>query len=111
MSFITLALLLCLLAGCSKHSSSSADPSVLDLGIVEISDGVPIRHVLNDGRVCVINPTLAKDGNVNLSITVLETNSAGIRTRSVLNVETLPDRAVKIAGEDCVIGLTPHVKS
>ncbi|MGC9944685.1 MAG: hypothetical protein ABSE48_22920 [Verrucomicrobiota bacterium] len=109
-AFLILALLSCLLAGCSRHSSSSPGPGVTDLGVVDISDGVPIRHDLNHGRVCVINPTVAKDGSVNLSITVLETNSAGISTRSVLNIEALPDRAVEIAAGDCAIGLTPHVK-
>jgi hypothetical protein len=87
---IALALLALAFAGCSKHSpTASALPKNIDLGVIEVSGGKPSSHILADGRVCTITPTVLGDGNVNLAATLIETNASG--------VERL-DRAIQVPG-------------
>ena len=103
--------------GCSKHSPVTATgrPKVPELGVVEVTDGVISRHDLGLGRVCILNPTIKKDGSVLLAMTIEETDSTGgIRTLTQLNAITFPDRAVEVetafAGRVVGVGLTPHIK-
>jgi hypothetical protein len=74
-SQIFAALLIFLFIGCSKHS-----PVVADLGVVEISDGVPIRHDLGGGKTCVIIPTVITNGSarfVRMRMVIEQPNSTG----------------------------------
>src|ERR1019366_9672563 len=73
-SLIPLTLLALTFAGCSKHSpdAAAAHPKVQDLGVVEVSDGIQTRHDLGGGRVCIITPTVQKDGSVLLSMSIEE---------------------------------------
>ena len=114
-SLILLASLTWLFTGCSKHSPAAATvrPQVPELGVVEVTDGVTSRHDLGLGRVCVLKPTVNKDGSVLLAMTIEETDSAGgTRTLAHLNLNaiTFPDRAVEVADGAVGIGLTPHIK-
>ena len=48
-----------------------------DLGVVEVSDGIPIHRNLGNGQAWVITPTIVQGTNVMLAITLLVTNSTG----------------------------------
>lgn len=112
-SLITLALLASLFTGCSKHSPDVAAvrPKISNLGVVEVSDGIPSRHELGSGRICVIKPTLKKDGSVLLAMTIEETDSTGAtQTLASPSVMTSPDQAVEISIGDVGVKLTPHIK-
>ena len=85
---ITAALLALLFTGCSKHSPSAAtDPKLIDLGVVEISDGTQIRRDLGGGKACIITPTVtvatnktAQGGGVTLikmRMTIEQPDSSG----------------------------------
>ena len=79
---ILFTLLVSLSAGCSRRSPAAAQPTRTDLGVIEIADGKPSSHILSDGRVCVITPTILKDGNIELTTTINETNAAGVKRSS-----------------------------
>jgi hypothetical protein len=107
-ALFTLALLASLFTGCSKHSPTAAIPKSTDFGVIEVSDGISSSHILADGRVCTITPTVLKDGNVELATTIIETNASGVR-RSSNVLESPVDRAVTFAfDKDTVITLTLH---
>ena len=112
---IIAALIVSIFTGCSKHTQTAtplapAKPIAVTLGVVEVSDGVSSRHDIGDGRVCIIKPTILKDGSVRLAITVNETNSSAERFVSSLGVETLPDEAVEMENGVISVSLKPHIK-
>jgi hypothetical protein len=121
---IIAALIVSLFTGCSKQSPPAepvtpaarpapAAPSNLiaaQLGVVEVSDGMPSRHDIGGGRVCIIKPTILKDGSVRMAISFAETNASGDKYVSSLQVETLPDEAVSMANGVISVSLTPHIK-
>ncbi|MDR3456976.1 MAG: hypothetical protein P4N60_05985 [Verrucomicrobiae bacterium] len=109
-SLITGALLVSLFTGCSRHASATAAARVTALGTVEVLDGVSSRHDMGGGRVCVILPSVMKDGTVKLSMTIEEAGPSSTTQKSVLNVITLPDRAVEVKSGGVGISLTPHIK-
>jgi hypothetical protein len=120
---IIAALLVSLFTGCSKHSppaepaTQAARPTPVapsnlisaQLGVVEVSDGVPSRHDIGGGRVCIIKPFILKDGDIMMAISVAETNASGDKNISSLHVETSPDQAVEMANGVVAISLTPHI--
>ena len=107
-SLIALALLALTFAGCSKHSpdTTATHQKVLDFGVVEVSDGVQSRHDLGGGRVCIITPTIQKDGSVLLSCRVEESG----KFLTSLGIKTLSDHSVTVSVKDISFGLTPHIK-
>ena len=107
-SLFALALLASRFTGCSRHSPATAIAKNNDFGTIEVSDGIPSSHVLADGRVCTIKPTLLKNGNVELAATIIETNASGVKTSS--NVFESPvDQPMTFAfDENTVITLTLH---
>jgi hypothetical protein len=75
---ITTALLISLFTGCSKHSPIASIAKVTDLGVVEFSNGTPVRRDLDGGKVFVINPTVITNGNttqVMLAMTIEQPDS------------------------------------
>ena len=107
-SLFALALLASLLTGCSRHSSTAAIQKNTDLGIVEVSVGVPGSHILADGRVCTIKPTLSKNGNVELAATVVETNTSGVKRLSSVFASPVDTAMTFAFDENTVITLTIH---
>jgi hypothetical protein len=106
-SLVVLASFTLAFAGCSKHSPTSAVPKNTDLGVVEVSDGIPSSHLLADGRACVMTPTILKDGRVKLAIRVGDTNAASIHTLSTYFVA---DQATIFAFDQSnIISLTLHI--
>jgi hypothetical protein len=112
-SLTILALLISLLAGCSKHSGGAASSAakVTDLGVVEFSDGIPIQQNLGGSRACVITPAVLTSGTLKLSIAILETNSDGVvRTLATPTVQGRVGRPVYVSTGDIGISLMPKIK-
>lgn len=101
---IAFTLLALAFTGCSKHSPTGAFPSGMDLakgidlGTIDISGGKPNSQVLADGRGFIITPTVQPGGNVDLEVTVLETNTSGVKrlSRSLQLPGGSSDQAVTI---------------
>ena len=77
---ITAALLGLLITGCSKHSPAATPSKVTDLGVVEVSSGIPIRRDLGDGKACVITPTIITNGSarfVKMTMTIEQPDATG----------------------------------
>jgi hypothetical protein len=109
-SLFALALLALQVAGCSKHSPTAAVPKITDLGVVEVSDGIPSSHRLADGRACDMTPTILKDGRVKLSMRTGDTNAAGARTIYTLASDFSADQATTFAFDQSnIISLTLHI--
>lgn len=85
-----------LLSGCSKPSEPQPEivrPLVKDsrllvkeLGVVKLTNQTPSRNDLGDGKVCIINPVLRADGNLELSMLI---------ERSGTNAAPRADRCTK----------------
>jgi hypothetical protein len=107
-SLVVLASFILSLAGCSKHSPTATDSGFTDLGVVEVSDGIPSSHRLADGRACVLTPTVLKDGQVKLTIRVGDTNAASIHTLTLSSFET-DRRTIFGFDQSNQISLTLHI--
>jgi hypothetical protein len=96
---VILALLILSITGCSKHSQKASFSKTNDLGIIDVSSGNPSSHILADGRICTVTPTVLPGGNVSLAITINETNASGV-THSSLVFEAPADRRAYTIGFD-----------
>jgi hypothetical protein len=97
-------------SGCSRHSPAAAIPKMTDFGVIEVTDGIPSRHVLADGRACVVTPTILKDGRIKLVTSVRETNASGGIITSSLAFDAPADQATSFAfDKSTVISLTLHI--
>jgi hypothetical protein len=107
-SLIALISLALAFAGCSKRSPDAgvAHPKVQDLGVVEVSDGIQTRHDIGGGRVCIITPTIQKDGSILLSMRIEE----GGKVLASPRAQTKTDMPVHFSVGDIGVGLTPHIK-
>jgi len=76
------------------------------LGVVEVSDGIQSRHDLGGGRICLVTPTVQKDGSLLLALRI---EAAG-KLLSEPKVITKPDRAFEVSVGDVGVGFTPHLK-
>jgi hypothetical protein len=98
------------LSGCSKHPSVAATPSVTytNLGVVEVSDGVPIRHALGDGRAYILTSTILKDGRIDTRLDLQVTNSSGaVETLQGPTCCVFPGNPVSFSVADVGIKMTP----
>ena len=105
---IALAALALTFAGCSKPAPAAAAPhfKVPNLGVVEVSDGIQSRHDLGGGRICLVTPTVQKDGTLLLALRIEE---AG-RLLSAPSVVTKSDRAFEVSAGEVGVGFTPHLR-
>lgn len=100
-------------SGCSKHPNVAATPIVTytNLGVVEVSDGVPIRHVLSDGRTYILTPAILKDGRIETRLDLQVTNASG--AVEILQGPTdcvFPGNPVSFSIADVGVKMTPKVK-
>jgi len=110
-SLVLLTSLTIALAGCSKHSPTTAYPKNNDFGVIEVSGGKPSSHTLADGRVCTITPTILADGNVKLATTIIETNASGVKRSSLVFESPIVDRAMTFGfDKDTVFTVTLHIQ-
>ena len=107
---ITVGLLALLLLGCSKHSPRAASPKLTDLGVVEMSDGLPIHRDLGGDKACIITPTILTNG-IRLAFVIEQTNSAGVvQTLATPVAERTGIGAVEVIVGDIAVKVTPKVK-
>jgi hypothetical protein len=108
---IIVALLVALLTGCSKHSQTAVVQKITDLGIIAVSNGIPSRHILADGRTCVMTPTVLPGGHqIELATRITDTNAAGTRHVYSLTTYFTSDQATTFAFDsNNVISLTLHI--
>jgi hypothetical protein len=105
-----LALLALLFTACSKHSPTAASPKLTDLGVVEMSDGLPIHRDLGGGRACIITPTIITNG-IRLAFVIEETNSAGVvRTLATPIAERTGVGPVEVIVGDIAVRVAPRIK-
>jgi len=104
------ALLTLLFTACSKHSPAAASPKLTNLGVVEMSDGLPIHRDLGGGKACVITPTVIT-GGIRLAFAIEETNSAGVvQTLASPVMERTSVGPMEVIVGDIAIRVTPKVK-
>lgn len=102
------------LFGCSKHPSLVSMPSVTytNLGVVEFSDGIPIRHALGDGRVYVLTPAIGQDGIVHTRLDLEVTNASGaVETLLGPTAGEFPGNLVKFSVADVGVEMIPQIKA
>jgi hypothetical protein len=116
MLVMTVAVATVLFAGCQKEEAQAArptlqpkSPTIADLGVVEVSDGVEVRRDLSDGKVCVIMPKVLADGSVEMVISVSDPKLPKVRPSS-MKVTTLSDQPVQISNGAFAFTLTARVK-
>jgi hypothetical protein len=100
-------------SGCSKHPIVAATPSVTytNLGVVEFSDGVPIRHALGDGRTYILTPTILKDGRIDTRLDLQVTNASGAaETLQGPTMCVFAGNPVSFSVADVGINMTPKIK-
>ncbi len=104
------ALLIVLLGGCSKRTATSpaANSGTKDLGVVQVSDGIPVHRDLGGGKACVITPTVQTNGRVALDLRFEE--SGKLLESPKPRILAIPDRPVFFAVGDTTFELTPHLK-
>jgi len=80
----------------------------LNLGFIEVSDGIQSRHDLGDGKACIITPTIQND-----SIVVLEAQfeeSGKLLALPKQGVQTVSGRPATFFDGTISFELTPHIK-
>jgi len=104
-----LALLFLIFTSCSKHSpiATTANQKIQNLGVVEVSDGVQSTHDLEGGRVCIVTPTIQKDGNLLLALRIEEAGKLLASPRVI----TKSDKPFEILVGNVGVGFTPHIKN
>ena len=90
----------------STSDAVTAFPKVYNLGVVEISDGIVSRHDLGDGRVCIVTPTIQKDGSLLLALRIEQDG----KLLSSPSVRTKPNQGFEFTVGDVGVGFTPHLK-
>jgi hypothetical protein len=82
-----------------------------NLGVVEVSDGVPIRHALGDGRAYVLTPTVFQDGRIQMRLDLQVTNSSGaVETVQGPTDCVFPGNEARVGVADVGIRITPKAK-
>ena len=79
---------------------------VQNLGVIEVCDGMPSRHVLSDDKVCIINPAVQKDGTVLLDMRIERSG----KVLSAPRVQTTAGQSVGVSVGDIAVEFTPSVK-
>jgi hypothetical protein len=110
---ITVGLLASLISGCSSKPCPTAppQPKFTNLGVVEMSDGLPVYRDLGGDKACVITPTVISNG-IRLAFVIQQTNSAGVVRTLATPVAELTGlaRTVEVTAADVDIRVTPKVR-
>jgi type II secretory pathway component HofQ len=96
------------LTSCSKHSDSGSGSHAKqsDLGIVQVSNGEKTRHVLKNGQICTILPTVSADGTILLDMFVERDGQVISRPR----IQTKSGIPAAIESGEVNIAITPVIK-
>ena len=93
------------------HVATNLEADTTDLGMVELTDGVPMRFELGGGTNCVVTPRALSDGNITMEIKTEVINADG--TASKLGMSQLtarPGQACSISVGDRMIALGAKLK-
>lgn len=107
---IILASLTLAFTGSSEDTATSlaANHGTTNLGIVQVSDGIPIHRDLGGGKACVITPTVQTNGRVALDLRFEE--SGKLLASPKPRILAIPDRPIFFTLGDTTFELTPHLK-
>ena len=100
-----------LFVGCSKHVPAAAKPKATDWGVIEVSNGVPSRLTLADGRVCTVTPTIMPGGHKVELVTAI-TNTDAAKTRHVYSLTsyfTPNEHTTFVFDQSNIVSLTLHI--
>jgi len=96
-----------LIAGCSKHAQgTAAAQKSFNFGVVDVSDGTPIRHDFGGGSVCTITPTILTNGDIGMECKIEKSGKVVASPR----METRPGVPVMCSSGGMTIELTPRIK-
>jgi len=104
-SSIVLIVLTLVAAGCSKKADTTA-PKTIDVGVVELTAGMPTDVDLKDGNTCRITPKKLSDGSLMLDMQIEKDGTVVASPRAPAQ----PDQPVTISIGDENLTLTPHMK-
>lgn len=105
-SLFALALVMALWTGCSKQPSAPAEPTVVDLGTVDLAYNTPSTHDLEGGGVCTITVQPLNPGEIEL-IARVEKRGREAETARVMPARV--GRPLELAFTEYRITLTPRV--
>ncbi len=74
--------------------------------MVEVSDGITTRHELGGERVCIVTPSIQKDGSVLLAMSIEQDGKVLAKPRA----QTGSGVPFQITAGDVGIGMTPVIK-
>jgi hypothetical protein len=95
----------------AKTGNEIPDPRMTDLGMLELSDGVPTRFDLGGGTNCIVTPAALSDGNSMMQITVGVTNADGtVSELGASRITALPGQHCSISVGDRMIALAVKLK-
>ena len=111
---ILLSAVCCFLsAGCFSKPCPTAPPKpkLTNLGVVEMSDGLPVFRDLGGDKACVITPTVISNG-IRLAFVIEQTNSVGVVRTLATPVAELTGKArtVEVMAGDVYIWVTPKIR-
>jgi hypothetical protein len=119
---IIAALLVSLLAGCSKHPKwtkapdpiplmpASAHPTYTDFGTVEVANDKKTRHDMSDGRVFILDSFILTGQRIALIMAIEEHTNGAVQLITCPNIQAVSDQAVEFAVGDIGVRFTPHIK-
>jgi len=90
---VVLASFVLVFAGNIAPAQTASIPKKNDLGVIDVSADGPSSHILADGRVCTVTPSILPGGKASLAATIIETNASGVK-RSSLALELPVDGRV-----------------
>jgi hypothetical protein len=79
------------------------DLNTIDLGVLELADGIAARFDLGGGTICVVTPTASSDGNVTMQIKSEVPNANGTA------LELATSRIIARPGQQCSISVGDRV--
>jgi hypothetical protein len=102
---IMLAAITLTILGCSKKAETTAQKTV-DLGVVELNNGVQNRLTLPNGTICIVTPKTVGGGQLMLDMQIEKSGAVVASPRA----EATPDQPVTVYLDDSILKLTPHLK-
>ncbi len=93
-------------------SSLPADMPTVDLGQVELTASTQKRVSLDEGKDCVITPTVLPDGNLQMEL-VVETKTGGGKVQRLgqSQLTARPGQECAISVGSMMVSLTPRLKT
>jgi hypothetical protein len=95
----------------APHVTTIPEAGQTDLGMVELTDGVPARFDLGGGTNCVVTPRALSDGNITMEVKTQVTSADGTTSRLAMSQLTArPGQHCSISVGDRMIALGVKLK-